>query len=819
MKALHFIAYTFLIKSIICIDFDSYEVNRIEFTPVHDAIIFKDIADIMTEFENNMYTELSTPVMNYSESDEDIEDLLSEYQHYLDKAHKQRLGYTERSKSKNKVPMLRHEKYSKLKPKTQVDDQTNYYFDMKHHANPFFNAMTLPIKTNYDTEVREKTMIDLPQILSKPTYEPASSCHCKVDQIPCKCPCKQCFLTLSETGEFNHRDQKINSTNDKMSLRIKVDVQLPNLSDLINFIKLHSVDRKNSLEWPTPKNILANFNVPFPFAEIPMPIHTFDFRNSFLKDNTPVHKITIHKKKKSRSNNGKKHKGKKLFSFHHENIDPQYHENNTDVINKHNSDNRTVTFNGSVTNTITPSNQSDAFDTIRNISSHNIGNTIPDTKLDSFNTIYLTMNISNNDNNTEESIKIENSIENDYVKYNITTGQPLRLKREIYDFSVRPFKAAFKKLINESQQTNQTFTNKTIESKRTLVAADGLLLYWPNEIKSQPAPTKNITALIMERESKKRKLNITHEAIRSNRTKALEQAIFGDVNWNDVDTVAPVFMSFVGKYIKGILTFCSDIEGHAVYILPWRSINRDIPKIIDFATNGNIKTKYIPKNQFINLKKFLDNSKRESSIRRQEATNASLAVTGIRNFIRDFAATVRPMQIVKILTYCKEGAELYNVVEGRGIGSTLWGWIAYPFTWWYGSTEPAPENDQLIGTVPVTVTKDVEIKPHNVTMCNAQTCSTMTCDSNGCKELVTCNIYDTDLNGDCRTYNTVIPPEEPTTVKSSSTVEKPQDITTSQSSTTAPTTPIPSDNQAIEERPLELEAVLSSTVPEIDKNE
>ncbi|XP_032516986.2 uncharacterized protein LOC116769899 [Danaus plexippus] len=564
MKALHFIAYTFLIKSIICIDFDSYEVNRIEFTPVHDAIIFKDIADIMTEFENNMYTELSTPVMNYSESDEDIEDLLSEYQHYLDKAHKQRLGYTERSKSKNKVPMLRHEKYSKLKPKTQVDDQTNYYFDMKHHANPFFNAMTLPIKTNYDTEMREKTMIDLPQILSKPTYEPASSCHCKVDQIPCKCPCKQCFLTLTETGEFNHRDQKINSTNDKMSLRIKVDVQLPNLSDLINFIKLHSVDRKNSLEWPTPKSILANFNVPFPFAEIPMPIHTFDFRNSFLKDNTPVHKITIHKKKKSRSNNGKKHKGKKLFSFHHENIDPQYHENNTDVINKHNSDNRTVTFNGSVTNTITPSNQSDAFDTIRNISIHNIGNTIPDTKLDSFNTIYLTMNISNNDNNTEESIKIENSIENDYVKYNITTGQPFRLKREIYDFSVRPFKAAFKKLINESQQTNQTFTNKTIESKRTLVAADGLLLYWPNEIKSQPAPTKNITALIMERESKKRKLNITHEAIRSNRTKALEQAIFGDVNWNDVDTVAPVFMSFVGKYIKGILTFCSDSVCHSM---------------------------------------------------------------------------------------------------------------------------------------------------------------------------------------------------------------------------------------------------------------
>ncbi|CAG9561820.1 unnamed protein product [Danaus chrysippus] len=761
-----------------------YEVNRIEFTPVHDAIIFKDIADIMTEFENNMYSELNTPVMNYSESDEDIEDLLSEYQHYLDKAHKQRVGYIERSKSKNKVPMLRHEKYSKLKPKTQVDEQTNYYFDMKHHTNPFFNAMSLPIKTNYDTEMREKTMIDLPQILSKPTYEPTSSCHCKVDQIPCKCPCKQCFITLTENGELNHHDQKLNSTNDKLSLRIKVDVQLPNLSDLINFIKLHSVDRKNSPEWPTPKNILANFNVPFPFAEIPMPIHTFDFRNNFRKDNPPVHKITIHKKKKSRSNNGKKHKGKKLFSFHHESIEPQYHENNTDVINKHNLDNRTIGFNSSESNIVTPSNQSDVFDTFRNISSRNIVTNFPDTKLDSFNTIYLTMNISNNENNTEESIKIENSIENDYVKYNITTDQPLRLKREVFDFSVQPFRGPFKKLINETQQQNQTFINNTKESKKSIVPADSLLLYWPIEIQSQPAPSKNITALIMERESKKRKLNITHEAIRSNRTKALEQAIFGDVNWNDVDTVAPVFMSFVGKYIKGILTFCSDSVCHSM-------------KCSDKVCTHRICT---PQNRY-NQNGHCPGNNKTDSVANMES-------------IMDLPSSVA-FEIVDIL---KDNLS-DNVVEGRGIGSTLWGWISYPFTWWYGSTEPVPETDQLIGTVPITTTKDVEIKPHNVTMCNTQTCTTMTCDSNGCKELVTCNIYDTDLNGDCRTYNTVIPPEEPTTVKSSSTVEKPLEITTSQSSTAAPTTPIPSDNPPIEERPLELEAVLSSTVTEIDNNE
>lgn len=36
------------------ISFTGYEFNRIEFTPIHDAIILNDIVDVLNEFENSM---------------------------------------------------------------------------------------------------------------------------------------------------------------------------------------------------------------------------------------------------------------------------------------------------------------------------------------------------------------------------------------------------------------------------------------------------------------------------------------------------------------------------------------------------------------------------------------------------------------------------------------------------------------------------------------------------------------------------------------------------------------------------------------------
>ncbi|XP_023938505.2 uncharacterized protein LOC112046188 [Bicyclus anynana] len=162
-------------------------------------------------------------------------------------------------------------------------------------------------------------------------------------------------------------------------------------------------------------------------------------------------------------------------------------------------------------------------------------------------------------------------------------------------------------------------------------------------------------------------------------------------------------------------------------------------------------------------------------------------------------------------------------VEGRGVGSTLWGWISYPFTWWSSDVNEIPfETGPGVGTNPFDGSNSVEIESYNVSLwCTDQTCTTIKCNRLGCKN-ITCNLYDTDMTGECRHYNTKVKPEEPTTPRSTETSLKPQpeDQKSENSSqpTVVPNTVISStenyNTQVTEDRPLELEAVLSSTVTE-----
>lgn len=177
--------------------------------------------------------------------------------------------------------------------------------------------------------------------------------------------------------------------------------------------------------------------------------------------------------------------------------------------------------------------------------------------------------------------------------------------------------------------------------------------------------------------------------------------------------------------------------------------------------------------------------------------------------------------------------------EGRGVGSTLWGWITYPFSWWsYDNNEIPFETSQGPGLTRFDSYNSVKIGSYNVTLwCNDQTCTTMKCDRFGCMN-ITCSMYDTDITGECRNFNTKVKPEEPTTSKSPDTASKPpQDTeiskpskptskpskppqtTVSTVSTVQITSSTENDNtQGAEDRPLELEAVLSSTVTEnVDK--
>lgn len=152
---------------------------------------------------------------------------------------------------------------------------------------------------------------------------------------------------------------------------------------------------------------------------------------------------------------------------------------------------------------------------------------------------------------------------------------------------------------------------------------------------------------------------------------------------------------------------------------------------------------------------------------------------------------------------------LDNVVESRGIGSTIWDWITYPFSWWSSNPiETPPESEQLVGIVS---NHDIEIGKHNVTVwCNDQTCTTMRCDKYGCVN-VTCNIYDTDLNGECRKYNTSSQEEQPTVP---SEPEKPVAEETSSKIPVTTEESVIENDHSNDDRPLELEVLMSSTVTE-----
>nr|XP_034832397.1 uncharacterized protein LOC117989182 [Maniola hyperantus] len=593
--------------------YDSYEINQIDLTPIHDAIIFNDIADIINDFENNLNPQLNKNLFSDSDSDEDTVDLLSEYNHYLDKAHKQRINYIEKSKGKNKVPLIHREKYTKQKQsaRNKYDVSNDFFNNMMYPQSSFPEPLNLFMSRNVKLNVDNKPeYTDRPQgykegtpnILTQmndehallnqiPTIsnlnKPMSSCYCTVNQIPCKCGCKQCFImtdslptrnlnrydhqnilieSFPKTSKYGLQNKINNGHEDKLNIRIKIDVQLPKiLSDLLRSIQKYRNQEKTTEREGVPSNeIISAVNLPFTYLNFPIPVDLHK-KNYNKHDNSGVHKITIHKKKKARAgNNSKKHTGKKVITLHSIKQDHPLEYNITEEnnrISKNSSANPQQSFKGieePKLQTIKPQNDE--------IITKNTSNTVTDLPLkninDSIKTFYVMVNITKqNDNDANESLKIENSIETDFVeKDNKTTVEPPRSKREALEKNTSVTTVA-------SQTHKQSFENNTKDLKKfnKTIAGEMELLYWPIETKNVTlVKSKNITALIMERETKKTKLNMTYDKIRSNRTMALEQAIFGDVDWNDVDTVAPIFMSFVGKYIRGVLTFCSQSLCHSM---------------------------------------------------------------------------------------------------------------------------------------------------------------------------------------------------------------------------------------------------------------
>lgn len=485
-----------------------------------------------------------------------------------------------------------------------------------------YDLTTPQPRGNHDeVSVIEKRLIELPPVFPSQKFEPIKpSCFCKNPQLPCDCKCKQCLLpfdTMSQNymqhadniaqiqnSEYTTEDRLKDSEN-TLNIRIKVDIQLPKTQETISrFFKNRSrEDIANSKE--------SSLNVPFPYFNFPIPMDIFGYkRMSKINSHESAHKIAVHKKKKSRVSSGSKKHRKKIVNFHNLNIQPQaslniqpYLDesfNLTDVNDRINNTNQVTTNNSLVTHEL---------ETNINNSDTNIVNKTTESSVahetQTEESIFVMVNITNSGDNTTEDIhKIENSVETEFPKVdpnapteklsnkrkkreipknNSTEKPPKKVNHTNQKIIKKPTtqkmspvaksKKAYTKLssINATGQ-NKLFiitneSNKKNDTKKSdkFILADAELVYWPTVYKNQSyVNTRNITTIILERENKKAKVNMTKEAIRNNRTRALERAIFGDINWDDVDTVAPVFMSFVGKYLRGVLTFCSQNVCHSM---------------------------------------------------------------------------------------------------------------------------------------------------------------------------------------------------------------------------------------------------------------
>ncbi|CAH0691921.1 unnamed protein product [Spodoptera exigua] len=871
-----------------------------------------------------------------SQSDEGIEGLLSEYQHHLEKAHKQRKNYLEKSNTKNKVPPLpRHDQFSKAKTNVDKHDDfvltNSFYNPTAYKLTPSFNnpldvfipinskgkymnkqESTIDSKGNREEYLpfenivfNEKKIIDLPPILHKSSLDPIkSSCYCKSGHIPCDCGCKQCVVRMDTTFKDTLEQLKMHSSDDKkksilqhlspfentfkksdyindenmkdmltdnaLNIRIKIDLQLPKPQEILSrFSKIHNHDRMFDFDDAVSNELNSGVHLPFPYFNFPVPMELLGYKRAtkYSKDesSSPVHKITIHKKKKSRANNNNKKHRKKVITFHNIKVEQQPLFPNH--FNETNSDTLKNDYNTNTTNdTNVPS--SNVLQLEINSMINKTDDILNETQTEE--SIYWMVNITNNNsyNGTEDGHKIENSIETDFPKKitNTTSKLPSSSTRKKRDISIVP------------QPTKDNISKDKSNGKKAdkNILSDAELLYWPSVTRSKETiESKSITTLILENEHKKSKINMSKDIIHANHTRVLEQAIFGNVDWDDVEAVAPAFMSFVGKYIRGVLTFCSHKVCHSMKCANKTCLHRvcrpsdrlnnrghcagtnstdslasmesimDLPSNIAFEIVDILQNKMLGKifgkaTFCINAKCITLAASKKNFVKSRcsiKELNAAGHCSNAKTVKIMTSVLAVAMLVSKIFTVlfilcsvqcciCKPTIQ-NELTEGRSIMTSIWGWITYPFYWWSSGEVDQPVTEKLLGSTTLDPNGVVDIRSHNVTIwCNDQTCTTMKCDQWQCKN-ITCNIYDTDFRGECREYN-IITESEPSVTKTPETTTKvdvPDKTTTEKLEIREPAGVIEAtvENETEKvittvEQPLELEAVMSSTIDQADQD-
>ncbi|XP_072949379.1 uncharacterized protein [Epargyreus clarus] len=566
-----------------CGDTNSFEVKRLELSPF-DAIIFSDIAEIINDIDNNLNFEPDTKINDESESNEDVENLLSEYQNHLEKAHKQRVQYFEKTKGKNKVPLVRHEKFSKVNfPKVHsFDSDRNYHFSkflpQKVFNNPYdlFVPLHVPHEESLPTVnkiIWNENKVDLPGFVTKSGNSAIlSSCFCEENKFPCKCNCKQCLIPFGKPHSsyfepakaFNddnplitntayknigHRSENTGDISDNnVNIRIKVDIQMPKIYEVLK--KVHESFSINNATTPEDVDLndtMAPMNMSFSSLTFPIPLNilTHGLSKLYQYDFTPIHKTSLHKKKKSHSSSQNKKYRSKFLTFHH---GKGYSYQNLQTTEKYNNEN---------SNNIHHDTQVKLQPNITRIlelnSTANKSDSLPDYN-ETNATIPILVNISSDDNfidieaTTKDITNINHTVS---AEPNNATASPsfIRIKRAILDNSTLPNSTISKlKSVNTSQNN---FETGKVNNQPILMDND--LLYWPDEAGHN---IKNETVAAREEQLHESNLNISEHTVNINSTSNIQKSL-SKVNWDDVESVASTFTNLVGKYVNGMLTFCS----------------------------------------------------------------------------------------------------------------------------------------------------------------------------------------------------------------------------------------------------------------------
>lgn len=139
-------------------------------------------------------------------------------------------------------------------------------------------------------------------------------------------------------------------------------------------------------------------------------------------------------------------------------------------------------------------------------------------------------------------------------------------------------------------------------------------------------------------------------------------------------------------------------------------------------------------------------------------------------------------------------------VEGKGFVSSIWDWLTAPFASWYAEEEEDIQKPEeiipAVIVVPSTIepAKEKEKEPEATnesraneavqeqkvakSNCNEHTCTTTYCLPDGTCVEKSCNIYDTNMKGECQEYahlqmsGTTVVSVEPTTEKEGEDAEK-----------------------------------------------